>query len=185
MSEDTSILLIFLIIHWVIVLSPVFLTGKWRSAIINFSIQIVYGSYFIYGLISGEPSSALAYYLNFIFIIAIHIIINSIQLFIVFSKNRKISISNREEINIYDWIGFWENYNLLYDGLSESSEKEDLKNMKNVIDGTPKGWFLFRQTFQNWIEKHKRQFKESEVLLIKKLLAELSMKTDLMIKDVL
>lgn len=184
MSEDTRILFFFLIIHWMIVVTPVFLSGKWRSLIINFSIQIVYASYFFYGLNSGEPSAALAYYLNFIFIIAIHIIINSIQLFIFFSKKRKLSTSNHEKINIYNWIGFWENYDLLSNGLTDSSEKEVLKNMKNLIDGTPKGWILFRQSFQNWLKKHKRQLKDNEMLLIEKLLEELVVKTDLMIKNV-
>lgn len=183
MSEDISILLIFLIIHWVIVFIPSILSGKWRSAIINFSIQVVYASYFIYGLISGNPSTALAYYFYFIFFIVIHAFVNSIQLFYAYSKNKTIRIT--DQVNIYDWVKFWGDYDQLIRTLTVEIDKNELTKIKISVDGTPKGWMIFRQSFQNWIVEHKQSLNENETNLIEKLLPELIVKTDLILKNAL
>ena len=166
-----------------IILIPALNTGKWRSAIINFTIQVIYASYFIYFLTLGEPSSALAYYFYLICFIVIHAIVNSVQLFLDYSKNRKTQ--NSEEINVYDWVNFWDNYNLLITGFNEENFKEELSKMKVAVDGSAKGWMIFRQSFQNWIIKHKQSLNENEISLLEKLLAELIIKTDLIIKNAL
>jgi hypothetical protein len=180
MNEDLSILLAILIIHWVIIFIPALNTGKWRSVIINFSLQVIYASYFIYGLAMGEPSSILAYYIYFTIFIVIHVVVNSIQLFVDYSKIKKTRKS--EEINIYDWVTFWNNYSLLISGLKKEIDRNELSTMRISVDGTAKGWMNFRQSFQDWIIKHKQSLNENEIRILEKLLAELVTKTDLINK---